>query len=585
MTGSGAGAAGAGFGRAATVVAYGDGGRGYWHDRAPARDHQRHVGGRTRRARSAPSAVVHLPPLGCGRGRARRRRPTRAPRPDSKNFRRWTRRVASRRWRAAAAPSASCGAGSIAEHRGARARHAIATPGARWPVCRRRSCRCTAPTLTRPTHRAMPTCGALWLRDVAAAVPCALSTGEPGYDAAVGVRTPRQSVAARPRRPGDADERRPDDRMARRARHSQTARTVRPRYHRSGAPRRDRPGTVGRIRRPRRRDRARLVQELRAPVELLGQADATDVLRRSWAFALFARSEGTPLAVMEAMWAGRTVVGSPVPGIELLVGETGTIAGSVDAAADAFVRIASDRDWTTRQGLAAAERVRGLVGAVDAVGHDRAALFPLPREQRPREGSARARPLRPARRRGARRRYAGGRAHGARAHASSATRRTTPTSTRKASLASSAKAPTACGRGGPAGSVAALIAAERPDVVHVHNQFPSLSPSVYAAANAARIPVVQHLHNARLVCIQPFLVRDDAPCTSCVGRLPYPGVVHACYRGSRAQSAVVAAVQITHRGLGTWRRPRRPLRRRQRRAGRHDARQRSGSGRQARRVP
>ncbi len=101
--------------------------------------------------------------------------------------------------------------------------------------------------------------------------------------------------------------------------------------------------------------------------------------------------------------------------------------------------------------------------------------------------------------------------------------------------------------------VAALIAAERPDVVHVHNQFPSLSPSVYAAANAARIPVVQHLHNARLVCIQPFLVRDDAPCTSCVGRLPYPGVVHACYRGSRAQSAVVAAVQITHRGLGTWR--------------------------------
>ncbi len=108
---------------------------------------------------------------------------------------------------------------------------------------------------------------------------------------------------------------------------------------------------------------ARLVQELRAPVELLGQADATDVLRRSWAFALFARSEGTPLAVMEAMWAGRTVVGSPVPGIELLVGETGTIAGSVDAAADAFVRIASDRDWTTRQGLAAAERVRALVGA------------------------------------------------------------------------------------------------------------------------------------------------------------------------------------------------------------------------------
>ncbi|MEY2425354.1 MAG: hypothetical protein QOI61_926 [Actinomycetota bacterium] len=102
--------------------------------------------------------------------------------------------------------------------------------------------------------------------------------------------------------------------------------------------------------------------------------------------------------------------------------------------------------------------------------------------------------------------------------------------------------------------VAALIAAERPDVVHVHNQFPSMSPSVYAAANAAGIPVVQHLHNARLVCIQPFLVRDDAPCTSCVGRLPLPGVIHACYRGSRPQSAVAATVQVTHRALGTWRR-------------------------------
>ncbi|HVV37379.1 MAG TPA: glycosyltransferase family 4 protein [Acidimicrobiales bacterium] len=107
---------------------------------------------------------------------------------------------------------------------------------------------------------------------------------------------------------------------------------------------------------------AALIAQLGAPVEMLGQADPATVLRRSWALALFARSEGTPLAVMEAMWAGRTVVGSPVPGIELLVGDTGFIAGTVDAAADAFVRIATDRDATTRLGLAAAQRVRELVG-------------------------------------------------------------------------------------------------------------------------------------------------------------------------------------------------------------------------------
>ncbi|MEY2417500.1 MAG: hypothetical protein QOG90_180 [Actinomycetota bacterium] len=105
-----------------------------------------------------------------------------------------------------------------------------------------------------------------------------------------------------------------------------------------------------------------LIAELRAPVEMLGQADPASVLRRAWALALFARSEGTPLAVIEAMWSGRTVVGSPLPGIEFLVGDTGCTAATVDAAADAFARIAADRDATTRLGLAAAERVRTLLG-------------------------------------------------------------------------------------------------------------------------------------------------------------------------------------------------------------------------------
>ncbi len=103
--------------------------------------------------------------------------------------------------------------------------------------------------------------------------------------------------------------------------------------------------------------------------------------------------------------------------------------------------------------------------------------------------------------------------------------------------------------------VATLIAKHRPDVVHVHNTFPAMSPSVIAAANSAGVRVVQHLHNARLVCVQPFLLRDGAECTDCVGRrVPYPGVVHRCYRGSATQSAVATTVQLTHRAIGTWRR-------------------------------
>lgn len=103
-----------------------------------------------------------------------------------------------------------------------------------------------------------------------------------------------------------------------------------------------------------------LVRSLAAPVDVLGQADARDVLARSHAFALFARSEGTPLAAMEAMWAGRSVVGSPVPGIELLVGDTGAIAGDVGAATDAIAAICTDLPAAAARGEAAAARVRTL---------------------------------------------------------------------------------------------------------------------------------------------------------------------------------------------------------------------------------
>ena len=92
----------------------------------------------------------------------------------------------------------------------------------------------------------------------------------------------------------------------------------------------------------------------------------------------------------------------------------------------------------------------------------------------------------------------------------------------------------------------------RPDLVHVHNTFPSASPAIYSAL-PREIPVVQTLHNYRLVCPAGTLFRSGAPCTDCVGRaVPWPGVMHACYRGSRPQSAVVATMISTHRLLRTW---------------------------------
>lgn len=96
-----------------------------------------------------------------------------------------------------------------------------------------------------------------------------------------------------------------------------------------------------------------------------------------------------------------------------------------------------------------------------------------------------------------------------------------------------------------------LLRRERPDVVHLHNPYPLLSPWVVRTAHAAGVPVVQTVHNYRQVCASGIFFRDGHICTDCVGRrLPTPAVVHACYRGSRAQSLVMATTLAAHRS--TW---------------------------------
>lgn len=98
-----------------------------------------------------------------------------------------------------------------------------------------------------------------------------------------------------------------------------------------------------------------------------------------------------------------------------------------------------------------------------------------------------------------------------------------------------------------------LLDAVSADVVHAHNTFPLISPSVYAAAARHGVPVVQTLHNYRLVCPAATMFRDGQPCTDCLGRLPWPSLLHACYREDRKATAVTAAMLSIHRALGTWR--------------------------------
>lgn len=122
-------------------------------------------------------------------------------------------------------------------------------------------------------------------------------------------------------------------------------------------------------------------------------------------------------------------------------------------------------------------------------------------------------------------------------------------------LGSARLAAAAVWNGASHAAIGALVRRHRPDVVHFHNTFPLVSPAAYYAAHAEGVPVVQTLHNYRLVCPNALLFRDGAPCEDCLGRaVPWPGVVHRCYRGSRAASASVAAMLTIHRAAHSWRR-------------------------------
>jgi len=97
----------------------------------------------------------------------------------------------------------------------------------------------------------------------------------------------------------------------------------------------------------------------------------------------------------------------------------------------------------------------------------------------------------------------------------------------------------------------ALLREEHPDLIHLHNVFPLISPAVVRAAKAVGVPIVQTIHNYRHTCVNGLHFRDGHVCDDCIGhRVAYPAVLHGCYRGSRPQSVAMALGQAAHRG--TW---------------------------------
>ncbi len=100
--------------------------------------------------------------------------------------------------------------------------------------------------------------------------------------------------------------------------------------------------------------------------------------------------------------------------------------------------------------------------------------------------------------------------------------------------------------------VAAILSKNRPDVCHVHNFFPQITPTVYEACNEANVPVVQTLHNYRILCANALFLREGKPCELCLTGSPWNGVLHACYRNSALASIPVAQMIQSQRKKDAW---------------------------------
>ena len=98
----------------------------------------------------------------------------------------------------------------------------------------------------------------------------------------------------------------------------------------------------------------------------------------------------------------------------------------------------------------------------------------------------------------------------------------------------------------------ALLQKMRPDVVHIHNFFPRISPAIYYACRREGVPVVQTLHNYRLICAGAELYRDGKVCEECLDHSVLRGVRYGCYQGSKLGTAVLTLMVDVHRRARTW---------------------------------
>src|SRR5450432_282664 len=97
-----------------------------------------------------------------------------------------------------------------------------------------------------------------------------------------------------------------------------------------------------------------------------------------------------------------------------------------------------------------------------------------------------------------------------------------------------------------------ILRSERPEIVHVHNTFLMISPSIFNVCREEQIPVLQTLHNYRMSCPAASFYRDGQVCEECTQHSLWRSIQHGCYRDSRLSTAAVALMLHVHRVKRTW---------------------------------
>ncbi|HYF50984.1 MAG TPA: glycosyltransferase, partial [Planctomycetota bacterium] len=105
-----------------------------------------------------------------------------------------------------------------------------------------------------------------------------------------------------------------------------------------------------------------------------------------------------------------------------------------------------------------------------------------------------------------------------------------------------------------ASEVEKIVTEFKPDVAHIHNTLPLLSPSIYKPLKRAGVKVIQYLHNYRLVCPAGTLFRDGRQCELCLEGSLAPAVKHRCWSGSKMATLAVTRMLERHRRAKTWHR-------------------------------